>query len=189
MNFNRSISICLFLFFIIWSLQAQEVGKSVTNTSSIKMGILGFGYSQEYAIGKICTFNLELGFLTGSAAYKSGTIGNGWDWSLPLAVRVEPRVYYNFVRRSAKGKEVRNNAANFFSLAVSYSSDVALGNLQANPQISIAPHWGFRRLLSTRFYFEPSFGYGIVYVLSPNLSEGWTDQIALNLKVGFLLSK
>ncbi len=189
MGFNRTISICSFLLFINWSSHAQEVGKSVTNTSSIKMGILGFGYSQEYAIGKICTFNLELGFLTGSAAYKSGTIGNGWDWSLPLAARVDPRVYYNFIRRSEKGKNTKYNSADFIGLAVTYSSSISIGNLSISPQLSVTPQWGIRRLICPRFYFEPSLGYGIVYVFSPKLSEVWIDQFVLNAKIGFLMNR
>lgn len=189
MNLKGSISICSLLFFTIWSLQAQEVGKSVTKISSIKMGVLGFGYSQEYAIGKITTINFELGFLTGSVGNKNGAFDNSWDWSLPLAARVEPRVYYNLIRRSEKGKNTQYNSSDFIGLAVTYSSGTSIGNLTANPQLSFIPQWGIRRQISPRFYFEPSIGYGIVYVLSPKLSEGWTDQIILNLKFGLLLNR
>lgn len=67
-------------------------------------------------IGKISTLNLEFGFLTGSAGYKSGALATGWDWSLPLAALAEPRFYYNFIIRGEKGKNTTIELYTFFPL-------------------------------------------------------------------------
>jgi len=184
--FKKKICFAFVLAFtMISSLAQAQQGERVINTTSIKGGILAMTLSKEYSTGKITTINFELGFLTGSASYSA--IDKDWRWGLPLGVMVEPRIYYNFGQRSARNKNVRFNAADFFSLATSYSSGISMGNIGSNPAILIIPHWGIRRMMGNRFYFEPSIGYGIGYVFSPKSTEDWTDTFSLNIKFGFLL--
>jgi hypothetical protein len=185
--FKKKICFAFVLAFtMISSLAQAQQGERVINTTSIKGGILAMTLSKEYSTGKITTINFELGFLTGSASYSA--IDKDWRWGLPLGVMVEPRIYYNFGQRSARNKNVRFNAADFFSLATSYSSGISMGNIGSNPAILIIPHWGIRRMMGNRFYFEPSIGYGIGYVFSPKSTEDWTDTFSLNIKFGFLLN-
>jgi|GEM_PF-2531014 len=193
MRLPHSNKICLSIFSLtIISFQAQAQQKEetigITGITSINSGLLGISFSKEYFTGKISTVNFEFGFWTGSARFGRGS---EWLWGLPLRALVEPRVYYNLGRRTARKKNVSIRSSDFVSLATSYSFHVSRDNLFANDFvdfIAIIPHWGFRRMVKAdRFYFEPSIGYGIGYVFSPNSVEGWTDMISLNIKFGCLL--
>ncbi|MFM8850162.1 MAG: hypothetical protein ACKOE5_07190 [Cytophagales bacterium] len=179
--------VCVFLLSLFSSITQAQQKERVTHTTSIKAGLTGLSPSKEYAIAKTFTINFELGFLQGSVGF-GGLVQDGWRVDLPLQAMAEPRLYYNLIRRSTRNKNVNANAANFFSLAVVYTSSISIGNVAASPSISLVPHWGFRRMVGNRFYFEPSIGYGVSYDVSPNSLEGWKDIASINIKFGILFA-
>ncbi|WP_443939984.1 hypothetical protein [Pedobacter sp. MW01-1-1] len=122
---TKPIYFLLFILFATTSkLCAQQqdsvpsVEKSIFN---IQIGLVGSWVNYEGRLSNPFTIRTEIG-LTG-AAWETPRYGDQF-YSIAPNVTVEPRFYYNLGRRLKKGKNIKNNTGNFFSLKTSYSPNV-----------------------------------------------------------------
>ena len=79
-----------------------------------------------------------------------------------VSIFLEPKYYFNLVKRESKNKNIKNNAGNYISLRTNLN---ILNNLE-NGEIyfhTLTPTYGIRRNITYHFNLEIIFGYGISY--------------------------
>ena len=87
-----------------------------------------------------------------------------------VSIFLEPKYYFNLVKRESKNKNIKNNAGNYISLRTNFN---ILNNLE-NEDVyfhNLTPTFGIRRNITSHFNLELSFGYGISYSNSLILIE------------------
>ncbi|EHO15071.1 hypothetical protein VSP10_06015 [Myroides odoratimimus] len=148
--------------------------------------LLGVGVNYEYPIVDQLT-------VLGKVQYNVGFFGNSdyVDYIASLSLGVESRYYYNFNKRVRKGKNTKNNSANFLSLGFDYMPD-ALTNTDSKDNIKVeksshlSPMWNIRRNIGqSNFSYEAGIGidfYRIHYDHRPTEKE---TGLALRLSIGY----
>jgi hypothetical protein len=162
-------------------------GKSAVKTQSnhfIDVGIIGAGYTYEYAFANHYTVNAGTG-ITGSVTYTSSGWydGNKWRYSLHPYISVEPRYYYNLQKRVRKGKSIDGNTGLFLAVQCNYIfKPIAKHNVYDDVSgFAVAPYWGLRRVWWEHLLFE--FHAGLAF--------GWNNYndsnvgIVLGLRLGY----
>jgi hypothetical protein len=133
------------------------------------------------ALGRESSVNFEL-MLAG--AFGSNIL-HGDYWLVAPVLRIEPRLYYNYVKRTIKEKKVINNAANYISLSTDYQGGIGIGqNAASNANLSVVIKWGMRRTIGRHFYFEGAAGPGAM-ATSP---DNWSPHIGIDLKLGYVIN-
>jgi len=101
------------------------------------------------------------------------TVGDHYDGAgfiLMPVITIEPKYYYNLLKRNSKGLNTKNNSGNYISIKTSYHPDWFVINLDDNitktADLAIIPTWGLKRQLGNHFNYETAlgFGYRIVYL-------------------------
>ena len=171
-----------FFLSVIFVSYAQE-DKRTTDIFSFKVGVIGAWLSYEKAVNDHFTLNSEFGYVGG---FFKGTNSKA-DYVATTTFNLEPRHYYNFNRRSGKGKETKNNSANYISseffLIPDLLSSTNRDNLFVNRSLSIVPKYGLRRSISEYLIFEFAFGIGYQWVENKNNGVTATLNLSLNLKL------
>jgi len=148
----------LFSFVAVKSFAQGE--SRVENVHSAKISIIpyGVGYGYERALSRRITLNTEL-TLSGGLLNRIGLV-------LTPTLRVEPRYYYNYLKRAQRGQKVLNNSANFLSLSIEngFSTYIKDEDVKTGTNmISVIPKWGQRRVIGQHFFFEWALGVGASY--------------------------
>lgn len=168
--------LCILISSIMYS---QE--KQTTDQLSLKFGIIGGWIGYEKSLSKKFTINSEIGYEGGILINTHNKVG----YVFTTSFSTEPRYYYNFNKRIEKGKNTKNNAANYLSAELYYIPDLLTSsnrkNISVTQSIVIIPKWGLRRSLSEHLNFE--FAIGIGYEWGENNISGMTA--ALDLKFGY----
>ncbi|GGA67270.1 hypothetical protein GCM10008015_05010 [Flavobacterium palustre] len=108
------------------------------------------------------------------------TVGDHYDGAgfiLQPVLTLEPRYYYNLVKRNSKGRNTVNNSGNYISIKTSYHPDWFVINLDDNvtktADLAIVPTWGIKRQIGNHFTYETALGLGyrVVY-LKANYTNG-----------------
>jgi len=159
----KLLSIVLFCTFFTPKLFAQE-SNGVENVHSAKITFLGLSYSYEHAIGKQAVLNGELKLATGFGANYFFDEGKTWHVVFPM-LRVEPRYYYNYLKRVGKGRKTVNNSANYLALSInkSFNPIIKTSGVSLINQFSVIPKWGIKRTMGQNFFFETAIGVGYRY--------------------------
>ena len=172
----KRLGIILILIFLINLSYGQN--DKVQNVHSLKATFIGLSYAYEQSISQKSTINFEL-MLAGG--FGSSFI-NGDYWLITPIIRVEPRYYYNYLKRIDKGKKVINNSANYLSLSADYQFGTSIGNnAQALQTFSLIPKWGLKRTIGNHFIFEFATGLGAY----TSEIETWKPTLGLDLKFGY----
>ena len=101
---------------------------------------------------------------------------------------LQPKFYYNIGRRAEKGKNTKNNGANYLGLQVRYIPNWFVisntENVSLSNQINFIPTFGIRRNFSENFNYEfkAGLGYGTTFGEKFNNSGAVLD---LSIKVGY----
>ncbi|WP_116108569.1 hypothetical protein [Lewinella sp. IMCC34191] len=140
--------------------QSAEAG-AVERVYGAQIGYLGaWGYA-ELPLGRQVVARLSAGM---DAGVRWGSYYETTDFALVPVIAASPRWYYNLDKRMRKDKWTARNAANFFSLPVTYhpgwftiTDERGIG---ADKGISIIPTWGIRRNLGKHLNVEVGFGFG-----------------------------
>lgn len=191
----KKLTLLIVLLFIAhWASAQNEVplasppasSPGVETIHSPKVTILGLSYAYERALAPRTTLSTEL-MLAGGFAVSGGTgRSNSYFFALAPVLIVEPRYYYNFLKRSGKGKNTTNNSANYLALGASY---VFRSTISDRPGFrggfSVVPKWGLRRPLGQRFFFETAVGLGV----QKRANWSWQSSLGLDLKFGYALGK
>lgn len=143
----------LFLFLLFPSLSYTQQLESL---HCIKIGIPEATYSYEHALGKQFSMNMEAGV-------NLGWLNSNHNTTLlfrPILL-IEPRFYYNVIRRHKEDRFI-NNSASFFSISSGLIFD-SFNLAESSAKVFIIPKWGFRRAMGNHFIFETQIGGGIEF--------------------------
>jgi len=136
--------------------QNSEIEKSIIG---IQAGFLGTWVYSEFKLIEKIVLRTEFGL--NSAFGDNGKI----KLVMTPTLAMEPRMYYNINERAKKGKVIKNNNGNFWTLTARYNPDwfvISSNNKNNIPsQILIAPKWGMRRNINNYFNYELGIGLGI----------------------------
>ena len=149
----------------IYETMPEEIAKT-ESTHTIDIGLVGAGYTYEYAFAKKFTLNLRTG-ITGSVGYTSSDLlGSYWFYSFHPYVNIEPRYYYNLQRVLRKGNSIEGNSGAFFAVQCAYIlKPFVQHNVDFNKAVfAVAPYWGARKVFKHHFLLE--FQLGWVYGFS-----------------------
>lgn len=158
---------------------SQEAQKTLFQ---IQTGFLGTWVGAEFPVTKNFILRAETGL---DAGFFGGISNDDNGFVLAPVFTIEPRYYYNFGKRTEKGKQTRNNSGNFFGIKTSYHPDWFLisdvADVKINQQLTVIPKWGIRRNIGkTNFNYELGFGIGRRFYRSE--SETAAD---LHLRIGY----
>lgn len=151
----------------------------VQKTSTIKAGFLGLGYVYEQPMSPKSSINFAF-LLSPSFGY-----GGFYEeyWSIGPVLEIEPRHYYNIVKRNSNGKKTLNNASNYLAISLDNKFEDDEGTSFYLEYFSVTPKWGFRRNLGKRIQLEGATGIGIT------VSSGLEVAYGLDFKLGYILNR
>ena len=155
----------------------------------LETGLTGLWVYNESRLAPQFTLKSKFGF--NSLLYTSTSTHTAGFFSTP-EVALEPRFYYNLLKRQSNNKNIASNSANFVSIKFVYNTDHVLFssyNGETAPptmesRISIIPTWGIRRAIGKKFYYEVGAGFGYSYFYDSHESGIAAD---LHIKLGFRL--
>ncbi len=173
----KKVMLVGFFIFLTVVLYAQE--NKVKSNHNVKATFLGLSYAFEQPVAQRTVVNFELMFAGGLGS--SFFVGD--YWLIAPIMRVEPRYYYNYMRREGKGKKVINNSASYISFVVDYQLGVSIGsnNVEAARALCLIPEWGLKRTIGKHFVFEFATGIG---AYTSEVDE-WQPTFGLDLKLGY----
>ncbi len=148
----------------------SQVGKkdSIYNRTksqwTLNVGIANFGIGKEVKLSPKTTIIFDAGVGWNRSVYK---LNNSYrvDLGFPaLYASVNPRFYYNINKRAKLGKNITNNAANYFGLQLRASTFPLTGDY--GPDINIGAksaeiHWGMQRNIGRGWLFDIKAGVGV----------------------------
>ncbi|MBZ9787016.1 hypothetical protein LB456_06050 [Psychroflexus sp. CAK57W] len=173
----------ILLLFLIFKISAQD--QNTTSQVSVEKSIYGIqaGFlgswlynesrlSDEFALRSQVGFDFRIG---GVREFES--FGPNEDFYGILHLSLEPRWYYNLVKRAKKGKTIDRNSGNFIALLASTNlesvSFTTNDRIQSLDQIRFVPKWGIRRSLGKHFNYEAGFGFGYAFFLNNTERTGF----------------
>jgi len=168
----------IFSIFIFLTILSYAQNDRVQNVHSLKATFIGLSYSYEQSISQRSAINFEL--MIGGGFGSNIFVGD--YWLIAPIMRVEPRYYYNYLKRVSQGKKTINNSANYLSLSADYVFGTIIGdNAHAVQAFMIIPKWGLKRTIGNHFVFEFAAGFG---ALTSEI-DTWKPTFGLDLKFGF----
>jgi hypothetical protein len=178
----KKIIFIITVLLISYTGTAQNTGveKSIY---SIEAGVLGFWLNNEVLLSNEIGLKNEMGMNAGLR----GCSDCDTQYALTPVLTLEPRWYYNIVKRSAKGKIIKNNSANYATLGFTYYPDWFVisnaPNARVENQITIIPKWGIKRTISnSNFNYELGIGIGKRYYFD---SDEWDTAADLLIRIGY----
>ena len=155
------------VYFISFSQKSSEKVSVEKSILSIQTGYFGTWINHELKLHKKIALRTEVG-----TEYRlKFAIKQSFD-SLKnqVSIFLEPKYYFNLVKRESKNKNIKNNAGNYISLRTNFN---ILNNLENGDVYfhNLTPTFGIRRNITSHFNLELSFGYGISYSNSLILIE------------------
>ncbi|SHF12357.1 hypothetical protein [Pedobacter caeni] len=165
-NLQKQIySIALFfLFFVITQKSiAQDtvtIAKPLQSLNKIKLIIPGIFFEHEHLISPSTTVYGGIGIGAGVAYSYSNWGGSNWAFSMSPTAYLGLRNYYNLEKRAKKGRQTRNNAANFFGVEIGGSTKAIVEkNTYGNDGgMALDIFWGIQRSLGRKINFEMQLG-------------------------------
>lgn len=147
------------VYFISFSQKSSEKVSVEKSILSIQTGYFGTWINHELKLHKKIALRTEVG-----TEYRlKFAIKQSFD-SLKnqVSIFLEPKYYFNLVKRESKNKNIKNNAGNYISLRTNFN---ILNNLENGDVYfhNLTPTFGIRRNITSHFNLELSFGYGISY--------------------------
>ena len=183
----RRILFPCFLFVATFA-QAQEstLGKNITG---VQVGLFEFDVYNEARIADKISLRAEIALFP--AIWGGDLYDTKSGFALYPAFTLVPKYYYNVNRRVEKGKNTKNNAANYLGLQIRYLPGWVMSNhkdMGLPSQINFIPTYGLRRNFLKKFNYEfkVGLGYGFgraeLFGMDMNVSSPVAD---LSFKVGY----
>ena len=180
--------VLVFLAIGTLSCQAQEQNTAVSVEKSvfgIQTGLVGFWANNELRLANQWALRTEIG----TELYTATNTNDDHELLLVPVISAEPKWYYNLNKRDRKGKNIKGNSGNAFSVKVQYNPNFIFAGEDFVPKphhLALIPKWGIRRVYWEHFTFETALGIGPVFYLNnDNLykqSEIFTD---LTVRIGY----
>jgi hypothetical protein len=167
---------------------AQDEARVASSLWGVQGSTLNVWGYNELRLADAIALRSELGL--GGTYMHSHTIFGGYSrYGIRPELTVEPRYYYDLVKRHADGKPTVYNSGNYFSLRSSfYPEGLAFGNTYDVPTyLTVIPMWGLRRHFDSRFSVEASVGAGLRHVFGQKVSVWNGNEFVINwqLRVGY----
>ncbi len=161
---------------------SQNIEKSITG---VQFGLFGLELYNESRIGE--KFVLRSQLALNSMAFWGGDFYRKSGYAIAPSINLQPKYYYNINKRSRKGKNIKNNSANYISMQTIYIPNWFVisnnDNIKISNQISLIPTFGIRRNFGGNFNYEFKIGYGYNFLLEKNIIGSGT--IDLGFKIGY----
>ncbi len=187
-------------FLIVLSTYSQS-DKNIEN--QFLVNALWPGISYEMGIARNTAIKLDAGTSIGAISF------DGSGFNLYPRLDAQLRQYYNFERRSSKGKNTAGNSGNFYGINMYYTSDVALLGSDFEPEIAniivfgpasfetfyIGATYGLQRTYTSGFNWGLQFGIGAISVDYSDsggpvsVTERFSVYPNLRITVGWVLGK
>jgi hypothetical protein len=180
----KKLFFALFLLAQVAQSQEQETASVEKSIFGIQTGFFGAWVHNESKLSNEISLRSEIGL-------DIGIIGNSStnDFLMVPSLRIEPRWYYNLDKRSAKGKNIKNNSGNFLSLTTTYNPDWFMipekKNLNFISSISVIPKWAIKRTYGNHFTFETGVGVGYIFYTEDYGDIDGEVGLDLHLRVGY----
>lgn len=178
----KKIIYIITILLVCHTIKAQNTGveKSIY---SIEAGVLGVWVNNEVRLSNEISLKSEFGMIAGFR----GCSDCETQYVLAPEFTLEPRWYYNIEKRSATGKIIKNNSANFATFSFRYYPDWFVisnsTNAYVENQITIIPKWGIKRTISnSNFNYELGIGLGKRYYFESNQ---WDTAADLQIRIGY----
>jgi hypothetical protein len=154
---RREILITFFL--IVSGLSKAQHNKNLQKSIfNVQLGTVGLWFNNEARIADSFALRSEIGVYT--------EIISGTGFFMAPEITLEPRWYYNIGKRNKNKFDIKNNAANFFTVKLNYRSNIfEISNLsfdRAEQSFAILPKWGIRRNINKNFSYEIGLGIGYI---------------------------
>lgn len=179
------------VFFLLVFQTNHSQNKGVEKTLfNLQTGILGTWLNNETKITNKFALRSEIGL---DAGIFGGEINDNSGFFLTPVINIEPRWYYNILKRENKNKQINNNSANFLTTSISYHPDWFVvsnnNNINVYNQLSIIPKWGIRRnIANSNFNFEAGIGFGYRFYFLKQYGYSKNDgetALDLHLRIGY----
>lgn len=179
-----------FAFIACTNCFAQDVSveKSIYG---IQTGLVGVWFNNEVRLSNQIALRGEIGLeliAVGSASLENDET----YYVIAPEISIEPRWYYNLAKRSAKGRNIKKNSGNIFSIRTLYFPDSFLisnsHDIDVANQIAIIPKWGIRRVYGNHFTFETGFGLGPTFAFgkhAENMSDKQDIFVDAHVRIGY----
>ncbi len=177
--------IIVFFMMSIALLSAQNTNTGVKD-HFFKANVLFPSLEYEMSVTKYTTFGIQLGIDLGSVE-KSSNNEKEVEFVVFPTLTAYYRYYYNFSRRIRKGKNTKNNSANFFEITSIYTTgDTIIGDIKHEDEYlaTIGAAYGFQRTYGRRFNLMLELGVGYSF----SNVEGQVVPIA-DITLGWVLGK
>jgi hypothetical protein len=164
--------------------QEKEITSIEKSIFGIQTGFFGAWVHNESRLSNQISLRSEIGL-------DAGFVINGSysGFLFVPSLRVEPRWYYNLDKRLAKGKNIKNNSGNFFSLTTTYNPDWFVipekDNLNFISSVSVIPKWAIKRTYGNHFTFETGVGVGYVFYTEDYGNINDEVGVDLHLRIGY----
>ena len=178
----KKIILIITILAISFAGKAQETGVE-KSMFSLQAGFLGAWINNEVRLSNEISLKSEFGLDVGLR----GCSDCETQYVLAPVLTLEPRWYYNIEKRSAKGKVIKNESANFVSLGFTYYPDWFVisnaTNAYIENQIIIIPKWGIKRAISnSNFNYELGIGIGKRCYFD---ADEWETAADLLIRIGY----
>lgn len=177
------------LFIIVFVLLAT-VNEGVSQTTDLwKLNFFTPSLEFEKSLSEKLTLAQKAG-LTLSGSHPPLTepfVGTGFMYQIAPFYDIQLRNYYNFEKRSNKGKNVANNSGNYITLRAQYvGPELASSFERYSPHtFKIGPHWGLQRNKKSLIYY---FNIGPAFIFDAKGNAAiWP--LELEFRIGGLLTK
>ncbi|MDR3253266.1 MAG: hypothetical protein LBT35_06880 [Tannerella sp.] len=183
----KKIFIITIALFAGFGVKAQDDGVE-KSFWGVQTNLLGLWAHTETRLTNKLAFRTEAGVDAGYWYSNTLWFGERSGYALIPVLTLEPRLYYNILKRQAKGKNTVHNSANYLSLKTSVhpSFGIVAHNYEVYGDLIILPSWGIRRHIGRHFNYELGIGAGYEYVFPKNGDRGHVDfVIGLNLRIGY----
>ncbi len=202
---------CILLLLVSTVINAQVDAQNTNSFHSIShdplrqfsryYGGLNYSYKYEHGVGSKTAAQFE--FAQYSNLFNLHGFGTS---SVPFTVyytKVGLGYYYfwNIKKRRELGKDVTNNAANYFGVKSEnyrFFKNSSFSNYSGMRRLyfSLLPYIGFRRNFTERLFFNLSGGYGLVLIRGKFVYDGNTDVgystgpiISMSFELGLRIGK
>lgn len=192
---NRILILPFFLFFIVEPCLAQE--KTLEKILKVELGLQGFGFGYEHPLSSAFLADFNVGIGGGINVDNTREVSYAY-WPGPsIQANSSVRWYYNLIKRSNGGKNMTNNAGNFFAFKTKFSSRGVFEPIPEetinydditflNDALITEVHWGLQRSLSNRLFVNGHIGFGYIRDFANSMG---TFSPTIGVKFSYRLNK
>lgn len=162
--------------------QDKKISSVEKSIYGMQVGTLGAWIHNESKLANEFSLRTEVGVNFGLIG---GEIHNGTTLISAPSLSIEPRWYYNIMKRAAKNKIITKNSANFLTVGITFFPSVNTSKYNVASQVTLIPKWGIKRTIGHHFTYEAGIGLGYAVLLDKNYVSKKNIIGDLHLRIGY----